>query len=267
MIKRQLENKVAIITGGSHGIGASIARRLAYDGASIVIIARGKEDLDIVANDIKSSYGSCDCVAADARDESEVKRVLDFVAEKYGSLNILVNNIGGVEKFSSFPDLDLDDWRMAFENNVIPIVSFIKHALPLMEKSKGSSIVNISSISGLEPGFFNPHYASTKAATINLTKYLANTLAQKSIRVNAVCAGPVHSRMWMKNCERLAKEREIDVGSAYEIIEEEESSKIPLGFIGEGCDVASAVSFLASDEARWVTGSAFRIDGGKSRSV
>ncbi|MEI6916347.1 MAG: SDR family oxidoreductase, partial [Armatimonadota bacterium] len=134
-------------------------------------------------------------------------------------------------------------------------------------QSPAARIINISSISGIEPGFYNPHYTVTKAATINLSKYLANQLTPDGVLVNVVCPGPVYSDSWDRNVQRIADMRDIPLHEARELVNKEEELKIPLGRIGTGNDVAALATFLASDQADWITGSCFHVNGGKLRSM
>ena len=189
------------------------------------------------------------------------------VTEIYGKLDILVNNIGGAPKFAKFDDLSDHDWLMTFDLNVMSVVRFVRAAAPWLKKSEAGRIINMTSVSGIEPGYFNPHYTTTKAALINLTKYLANQYAKDGVLVNAVCPGPVYSDSWDRNLVRLAAERGISVEEVKKNIDAEESAKIPLGRVGEGADVAGLVSFLASDASQWTTGACFPVDGGKLRSI
>jgi NAD(P)-dependent dehydrogenase (short-subunit alcohol dehydrogenase family) len=206
-------------------------------------------------------------VAADATDQEAVNSAVNRVIETYGGLDILVNNVGGAGKFGGFPDLSDADWRSAFDLNVLSVVHFVRAAEPYLRKAANGRIINISSIAGAQPGAFNPHYTVTKAATINLSKHLANYFVKAGVLVNVVCPGPVHSDSWDDNVRRLASERGIALEEAWQQVEREESSKIPLGRVGEGEDVAGLVAFLASDKASWITGSCFHVNGGKLSTI
>jgi 3-oxoacyl-[acyl-carrier protein] reductase len=181
-------------------------------------------------------------------------------------LDILVNNAGGAPKFAAFDDLDDADWMDSYDLNVMSAVRFVRASVPYLTLSRNARIINISSISGLEPGGYNPHYTNTKAAVLNLTKYLANYYAQRGILVNAVCPGPVYSDSWERNVKRLASERNLSMEEARNRVDIEESGKVPLRRVGNPEDVAALALFLASDQSKWITGSCFPIDGGKMRS-
>lgn len=260
-----LTGRVALVTGGSKGIGRAIVKGLAEEGARVAATARGVESLQTMAKEL------CDweilTIPADATDQHAVSSAVNSVIETYGGLDILVNNVGGAVRFGGFPDLADADWRSAFDLNVLSVVHFVRAAEPYLRKSANGRIINISSIAGVQPGTFNPHYTVTKAATINLSKFLANYFVKAGVLVNVVCPGPVHSEAWDDNVRRLASERSIPVEDAWQQVEREESAKIPLGRVGEGNDVAGLVAFLASNKANWITGSCFHVNGGKLRSI
>lgn len=263
----ELKGRVAIVTGGGKGIGKAIAISLANEGVKVVICARSSESLLSVQNEINKSGGECLYVCADVCSPESVQKVIDTAIEKFGGIDILVNNAGGVTKFGGFFELTDSDWLETFQLNVMSAIYFVRHALPFLQQSQAARIINISSISGIEPGTYNPHYTTTKAAIINLSKFLSNLVADKNILVNVVCPGPVHSYSWDMNVERIAKIRNISFDEAKKRVDSEESAKIPIGWIGEGEDIASLVTFLASEKARWITGSCFHVNGGKLRSM
>jgi len=264
-MKHALSGRVALVTGGSKGIGRAIVQALAEDGARVAATARGAEALQAMKQELPEL--KILTVAADATDQEAVNSVVTRVIETYGRLDILVNNVGGAGKFGGFPDLVDADWRSAFDLNVLSVVHFVRAAEPYLRKSAHGRIVNISSIAGVQPGAFNPHYTVTKAATINLGKYLANYFVKAGVLVNVVCPGPVHSGSWDDNVRRLASVRGIPMEDAWQQVEREESAKIPLGRVGEGGDVAGLVAFLASDKASWITGSCFHVNGGKLSTI
>lgn len=260
-----LTGKVALVTGGSKGIGRAIAQALAEEGARVAVTARGAEALQKTAEEL--SHLNILTVAADATDQEAVSAAVKQVIDTYGALDILINNVGGAGVFGGFADLADLDWQNAFDLNVLSIVHFVRACEAPLRKSKHGRIINISSIAGVQPGMFNPHYTITKAATINLSKFLANYFVKDGVLVNTVCPGPVHSDSWEDNVRRLALERRIPMEEAWQQVEREESLKVPLGRIGEGEDIAGLVTFLASDKASWITGSCFHVNGGKLGSI
>jgi 3-oxoacyl-[acyl-carrier protein] reductase len=259
----QLKDRIALVTGGSKGIGASIVRQLAKEGAKVIFCARPSQTMAVLEEEIRSEGGICVSMPVDVFDVKAVNKLVDAAAASWGGLDILINNVGGAIRFGGFDELSDEDWMRAYEFNVMSMVRFTRAALPYLRKSELKRIINISSTSAAQPGVYNPHYTVTKAATINLGKHLANVLAKEKILVNTVCPGPVHSESWDENILRVASERKISVPEARFIIENEEAAKIPLGVIGEGDQIATVVALLASPLSAWTTGSCFHVNGGK----
>lgn len=262
-----LDGRVALVTGASKGIGAAIAKALAAAGAQVALTARGEVPLAALVDEISSLGGEALPIPSEATDSRSVVQALSALDTHFGKLDILVNNVGGAPIFSGLWDLSDEDWLACYDLNVISAVRFTRAAVPILRRSFAPRIINVSSISGIEPGYFNPHYSTAKAAMINLSKYLSNLLAKEGILVNAICPGPVHSNSWEQNVERLAKERGIPVDQCRIAIEKEEAEKVPLRRVGDGKDVAGLAVFLASDDAAWITGSCYTVDGGKLRSA
>lgn len=258
-----MHGRVALVTGGSKGIGRAIAQALAAEGVAVAVVARGESAITETCASISAAGGEALGVLADVTAEAEAVNAVNSVLERYGRLDILVNNAGGIAKFGALKELSSEDWIAAFRLNVLGCVNFVTAAETALLDSPAARIITVSSISGMQPGFYNPHYTTSKAATINLSKHLANVYANKGILVNVVCPGPVHSDAWMQNVAQLADKTGVAVDEAYLTMEQLEAQKIPLGRVGEGADIADLVVFLASDKARWITGSCFHVSGGK----
>ena len=263
----ELKGRVAIVTGSSKGIGKAIALSLAAEGAHVAICAREKDPLLLLQKEIEGRGGSVVAIPADVTKAESIQKIISQTIDRFGKLDILINNVGGVKKFGGFFELTDNEWKEAFELNVMTVVSFIRQSMPWLKKSISPRVINISSISGVEPGFSNPHYNITKAAIINMSKHLANVLVKDKILVNVVCPGPVHSSSWSNNVQNIAENRNIPYEKAWEEFEEQESAKIPIGRVGEGSDISDLVVFLSSDKASWITGSCFHINGGKLKSA
>ena len=262
-----LTGRVALVTGGSKGIGKAIAASLAAEGVHVAICARGAEALEETQAEIRAQGGDVITCCGDVTSSDSVAQVVEATVARFGGIDILVNNAGGPACFGRFLDLEEEEWVSAYRLNVLSIVLLVRHSLPHLRRSPAPRIINISSISGVEPGFCNPHYTSAKAASINLSKYLANEFAAEKILVNAVCPGPVASHAWEENIKWVADVRHISIDDARNAVDQEEPQKIPMGRIGTGGDVAGLVTFLASDQAAWITGSCFHVNGGKMRSM
>ena len=258
-----LKDRVVLVTGGSKGIGAAIVRKFAQEGATTAFCARQSDELAALETEMRSSGANCFAIPTDVFKADEIEKCVNAVAEKWGRLDLLVNNVGGALRFGAFEDLSDEDWLRTFEFNVLSVVRFTRAALPHLRRSPLRRIINVSSISAVQPGLFNPHYSSSKAAAVNLGKHLANVLAKENILVNTICAGPVHSDSWDQNIKYVAAQNGITEIQARAKMEISEAAKIPLGIVGEGEHIASAVIFLASPGSAWTTGSCFHINGGK----
>lgn len=259
----QLKGRVALVTGGSKGIGASIVRELAREGVQVAICARASDAMSALDREIRAAGGSCLAVPTDVLEPAEIQACVQTVASTWGGLDILVNNVGGAPRFGGFEELSDEDWLQSFDYNLMSIVRFTRAGLPWLRRSGLKRIINITSISALQPGTYNPHYTVTKAAAANLSKHLSVLLAKEQILVNSVAAGPVHSDAWTRNVQRLAEARGVSETEAAERVDREEAAKIPLGEVGEGEHIAAAVALLASPRSSWTTGSTFHVNGGK----
>ena len=262
-----LQNKAVLITGASKGIGKGIALAFAREGARVAICARDEGVLEKTAVEIKTLGAKVLAVPADVTDPGSATRVLAETVRRFQGLDVLINNAGGAEKFAGFWELEDEDWRQVYELNVLSIVAFVRAAAPHLKKSRAARIINIASTAGIQPGKSNPHYGAAKAAAINLSKSLANLFASDGILVHCICPGPVWTDSWDRTTRRKAKELKISYDEAAKLERAEDEAAIPLGRLGESQDVASLAVFLASAQASWITGSTFRVDGGKVRSM
>lgn len=242
-----LKNKVAVVTGGSRGIGAAIAKRLAGDGATVVVnYARNADAAEAVAKDIRHAGGKAEVVQADISKPNEVRRLIDGVAERHGYIDILVNN-AGVAEFGSLNAIDEAHIARQFDLNVSGLILTTKAATAVFPPS-GGSVINISSAVSAQPLPDASTYSATKAAVDAVTKSLARELGSKNIRVNSVAPGPVETDMMTSAADEATINHFV--------------SRIPLARIGQPDDIANAVAFIASDEASWITGQSLGVDGG-----
>jgi len=263
-----LGGRVALVTGASQGIGKAIAVALGKEGAEIVICGRSATKLFEVQCDIKSGR-SVHAFWFDATNPLEVKKFFyhHLFLVSIDRLDILINNVGGAEKFGDFFSLTDEDWERAWKLNFMSMVYFCREAIPWLRKSDQARIINISSLSAHQPGFFNPHYSCAKAAMLNLNKHLATALAGDNILVNAICPSTLKGGGWDRNVANRASMDGISIEEAGRIMEEEECKKTPLGRIGTLEDVANLAVFLASKANNYITGSVFDVDGGTRKSV
>lgn len=258
-----LNKFVALVTGGSKGIGAAIVKDLAKKGAIVYFCAReSKEFTNLIKESLKNNYQVIGIIA-DVNKKEDIDNIYSTIKLNHGKLDILVNNVGGAIQYGSFFELDDETWTDVYNFNVLTTVRFVKGAYELLLKSNLKRIINISSIVGIQPGFFNPHYSITKSAIINLSKHLSKILAKDKILVNVICPGSIHTEAWIDNVKAIQIKNNISYQEAWENLEEEEIKKIPLGRVGEPEDISSAVIYLCSEGASWITGSILNINGGK----
>jgi 3-oxoacyl-[acyl-carrier protein] reductase len=259
----QLKDRIALVTGGSRGIGAGIVRQLAREGVNVIFCARASAAMVALEAEVRAIGGACIAMPVDVFDPVALRAVVVAAGEHWGGLDILVNNVGGAIRFGGFEELNDDDWLKAYEFNVMSTVRFTRAALPYLRRSTLKRVINVSSITAQQPGIYNPHYSVTKAAVVNLGKHLANILAKEKILVNTVCPGPVHSESWENNILKIAAERKLPLDEARSAMENEEATKVPLGAVGEPEQIATVVALLASPVSTWTTGSCFHVNGGK----
>jgi 3-oxoacyl-[acyl-carrier protein] reductase len=245
----KLSGKVAVVTGASKGIGAAIATHLAAEGASVVVnYASDKKGADTVVAEIAKSGGKAIAIQANVAVESEVASLFDQTAKTYGKVDVLVNN-AGVYAFAPIDSVTSDEFARLFNTNVLGLLSVTKTALPLFPET-GGSIINISSVVSTMAPPTASVYAGTKGAVDTITKVLAKELGARKIRVNAVNPGLVIT-------EGLHT-----AGMAGGAFEDQVVATTPLGRAGLPDDIALPVVFLASEDARWITGVTILVSGG-----
>ncbi|MGF6768257.1 NAD(P)-dependent dehydrogenase (short-subunit alcohol dehydrogenase family) [Paraburkholderia sp. GAS199] len=258
---RRLENKVAIVTGAGcvgpgWGNGRAVAVRFAEEGAKIYAVDRDLDAMNETIERVRAVGGDITAFACDVTDGEAVSRMVQGCVEQYGRVDILVNNVGG-SAHGGPVSLDEERWDAQIALNLKSVYLTCKHVLPVMEKQGGGAIVNTSSTSGIRwTGAAQVAYAASKAGVIQLSRVVAVEYASKGIRVNTVVPGQLHTPMVEA---RLAGQR---AGGDVESLLAQRLARIPLGFMGDGRDTANAALYLASDEARFVTGTEVVVDGG-----
>ena len=262
-----LDGVVALVTGASKGIGRGIARELAARGATVALGARGVPGLRALQSEIEAAGGRALALRLDVLDPESVRAAIAEIRKAFGKLDVLVNNAGGAPVFGGFADLSDRDWRDAYDFNVLGPVRVVREALPLLRESTRARIINIGSLTAIQPGSYNPHYSAAKAGLLNLGKHLSNLLARDRILVTTICAGPLQSDSWDRGIEHVAQQRGISIADARVAVDREESAKVPLGRIGTDDDIAGVVAFLAGKDAAFITGACIVVDGGKFRAA
>jgi NAD(P)-dependent dehydrogenase (short-subunit alcohol dehydrogenase family) len=254
---KRLEGKVAIVAGAGSvgpgwGNGRATAVRFAEEGAKVFAVDLNPEALK---ETLERAPGITTHVC-DVTDSHAVQAMIEKCIEKHKRIDILVNNVGGSAKGGPV-EMSEEVWDAQLDYNLKSVFLACKHVLPVMERQGGGAIVNIASASGIRwSGSAQVAYAAAKAGVIQLTKVVAVQYAPKGIRVNCVVPGQLHTPMVET---RLARQR---AGGDVKKLLAERQSRIPLGFAGDGRDTANAVLFLASDEARFITGAEIVVDGG-----
>ena len=245
----KLEGKVAIVTGASKGIGASIAKHLAESGAAVVVnYASSKEGADRVVGEIEGKGGRAVAVQADMAKADDVERLFSDAKTAFGRLDIVVNN-AGVYEFMPLEQITEAHFHRQFDVNVLGLILAAKEAVKHFG-ADGGSIVNISSVASTAAPPNASVYSATKAAVDAVTRSLAKELGPRRIRVNAINPGMVETEGW-----RTAGLEESDFRKQVE-------AQTPLGRIGRPQDIAPAAVFLASEDAAWITGETLHISGG-----
>ncbi|NLW43013.1 MAG: glucose 1-dehydrogenase [Tissierellia bacterium] len=249
----RLENKVAIVTGASSGIGKAVAALFAKEGAKVVAAARRSERLEDLQKEIADGgfSGEIYPVSADVGKDEDLKHLVDATLEKYGTIDILINNAGILDEYKSLENVEEDLWMKVFDINVHAVMKLSKLVLPTMLGNKKGSIVNTASVGGLHGMRGGLAYVASKHAVIGMTKNIAYTYADDGIRCNAVAPGSVGTEIGesvknpdMKSLDKLMKGVEI------------------FPTFGKPEELAYAFLYLASDEASFTNGHALVVDGG-----
>lgn len=245
----KLKDKVAIVTGASKGIGASIAKHLAAEGAAVIVnYATSREGAEQVVKEITSKGGKALAVQANIAQQADVKNLVAKTIEAYGKLDILVNN-AGVYEFAPLEEITAESFHKIFGLNVLGLIFASQEAVKHFGPS-GGSIINISSVASTLALPNAAVYSASKSAVDTITKSLSTELGQRKIRVNSVNPGMVET------------EGVHAAGIDESEFKNETVAKTPLGRIGQPVDIAPAVVFLASDDANWITGETLMVSGG-----
>lgn len=242
-----LENKTALITGASRGIGRSHALLFAEEGANIIFTDLKENDMsESLLAELRAKGVRADFLASNAADNAQALEVADWVAKNYGCLDILVNN-AGITKDNLILRMSVEDWNLIMDVNLRSVFNYTKAFAPMMMKQRAGSIINISSIVGLNGNAGQCNYSASKAGIIGFTRSIAKELGSRNIRCNAVAPGFIETPMTQQLPEDVRKDW---------------MTKIPLRRGGLDSDVAHVSLFLASDLASYVTGQVISCDGG-----
>ena len=253
-MSQRLEGKVALITGGGSGIGAATARRFAASGAKVVVTGRRQGMIDDVAREIGGL-----AIAGDSADEAHCQKMVEAAVAEFGGLDILVAS-AGVETFGSATDVDLDGWREVLRTNLDGVLLSARASIPAMRQRGGGAIVILGSVASLfSPPQFSA-YVTSKHALVGLTRSLAVDYSPEGIRVNLVCPAWTRTEMGDRTLETLGAMHGLDLEEAVKW----GSRNYPLRRAADPGEIASAIEFLASGDASYITGVVLPVDGGAS---
>ena len=252
-----LEGKTALITGGGTGIGAAIAKRFVADGAKICITGRRESVLEDVAKSLPADMVSI--CAGDVSNFADVERMVDTALNMQGKLDVLVNN-AGIDPGGTVTDVEIDLWKQVIEINLVGSFLAMRASIPHMIKAGGGSIINISSVGGIQclPGM--SAYSTSKAAINMLTRQASVDYGRHKVRINAVCPGAVRTKMLEGSLAPLTEVLKTDVDGVFDCI----SSNVPLKRVAAPEEISGLCSYLASDDSSFMTGSVILIDGGSA---
>jgi len=247
--RSRLAEKVVTVTGGSSGIGAAVARRVAAEGAAVVVAARGAAAGESVAAEIVSHGGRAIFQPTDVTVEEDIARLVDRALREYGSLSGAFNNAGDVTSLLSVPEVDAQAWHFEVDENLTSVFLCLKYQIPAILAAGGGAIVNNASLGGVRgiPGL--APYVAAKHGVVGLTRSAALEFADRGVRVNALVTGNVDTPLY----RRL-------LGASPD--EPLPNAPNPTGRVASGDEIAAYVAYLLSDEAAFVTGAALAIDGG-----
>jgi len=257
MLDLGLEGRIALITGGSDGLGRATAARLAREGARVAICARRERHLQDTAAALRDETGGEVLpVVADVARADGCRRFVDEAVRALGGVDILINN-AGTSAARGLEEIDDAAWQADIDLKLMAAVRLCRAVIPIMRERGGGAIVNATIVGAKAPAARSLPTTVTRAAGINLTKSLANEYARDRIRVNTICIGLIKSAQW----ERRADDRPLDAFYA------EIAARVPLGRVGEAEEYADLAAFLVSERAAFITGTAINLDGGMGATV
>jgi 3-oxoacyl-[acyl-carrier protein] reductase len=256
-----LEGRACVVTGASRGIGAETARLLCAEGAKVLLVARSPERLRAAADAASAAGGEAAVLALDITAEDAGERMLATATERFGSLDVLVNNAGSAQ-WRDLDDVPDEDWRAQYELNVIAPLRAMRATAPAMVERGWGRIVNVCSTAGKRPSAAMPEYSVAKAAELSLSRLFADRYAKTGVLVNAICPGPVESEMWMEPGGLLDQSQRMSGAASREEALATAGAKRPIGRLAEAGEIASAIVFLCSERASYVAGAAWSVDGG-----
>jgi NAD(P)-dependent dehydrogenase (short-subunit alcohol dehydrogenase family) len=265
-----LKGRACAVTGASRGIGRETARLLCAEGAEVLLVARSADTLGEAAEECgragAPAQGRAAPLALDITGPDAGERMVAEAADRFGQLDVLVNNAGD-SKQRDLDDVPDEDWRHAWELNVMAPLRAMRAAVPAMAERGWGRIVNVCSTSGKRPSANMPEYSVAKAAELSLSRLFADRYAATGVLVNAICPGPTKSELWMAPGGLLDQSKERGGHDTREEALEAAGSKRPIGRLAEVGEIAGAIVFLCSERASYVAGAAWSVDGGSVQVI
>jgi NAD(P)-dependent dehydrogenase (short-subunit alcohol dehydrogenase family) len=256
-----LAGKACVVTGASKGIGRETARLLCAEGAHVLLVARSEDELRAAAASCAKAGGRAEALPCDVTDPDAGERIVSEARKHFGPVDVLVNN-AGTAKWRDADDVPDEDWQAAWELNVMACLRTMRALLPEMRKRGWGRVVNVSSTAGKRPSKFMPEYSVAKAALLSLSRLYADRCASDGVLVNAVCPGPTKSELWVAAGGLADQSAEVSSLSGSEEAIEKAAAGRPIGRLAEVGEIAAAIVFLCSEQASYVAGAAWSVDGG-----
>jgi 3-oxoacyl-[acyl-carrier protein] reductase len=256
-----LSGRGCAVTGASRGIGREVARRLCAEGADVLLVARSQEALAEAVTDCAEGGGRAEPLVLDVTDPDAGERIVAGASDRFGRLDVLVNNAGTSQR-RSLDEVPDEDWQAAWELNVMAPLRAMRAAIPGMAERGWGRVVNVCSSAGKRPSASMPEYSVAKSAELCLSRLFADAYAKQGVLVNAVCPGPTRSELWMAPGGLLDQVQEVGGHASREEALEATAAQRPIGRLGEVAEIADAIAFLCSQRASYVAGAAWSVDGG-----
>ena len=260
-----LNDRVCVVTGASRGIGLATASMLCGEGARVLLVARNEERVVQAADQCLAAGaeadGAAESLACDVTDPGAAERIAATAEDRFGPADVLVNNAGSA-KWRDLDDVPDEDWQAAWDLNVMAPLRLMRALAPGMSERGWGRIVNVASTAGKRPSASMAEYSVAKAAELSLSRLYADRHAADGVLVNAVCPGPTKSEMWMAEGGLLDQSKEHGGHDSRDEALDVAGSKRPIGRLAEVEEVASVIVFLCSEQASYVAGAAWSVDGG-----
>lgn len=256
-----LEGRGCAVTGASRGIGLAVAERLCAEGAGVLLVARGADELDDAVRRCAGAGGEAERLALDVTEQDAGERMLAAASERFGGLDVLVNNAGTATRRSLEAVTD-EEWDAAWDLNVMAPMRAMRAAIPGMAERGWGRVVNVCSSAGKRPTTATPEYSVAKSAELSLSRLFSEVYAKQGVLVNAICPGPVKSELWMAPGGLLDQAVELGGLESRDEALEATGARRPIGRLAEVPEIADAIVFLCSERASYVAGAAWSVDGG-----